>query len=391
MRLRRLPLESRAPIVAFAAIRLAVTAAAVIAVALLAFPYSGRLFAILAAVSLPWAVVLVVVAPRSPRIALHPLVAVADFALLAAIELVVPETYGVVRFLGIFLIAAHSHLQGEQVGLAVTVAGTAILLSAGTLTNGPLSGDTLLFYEVLFAVCALATSAVVGRLRTAESLGRLRARGLTRRAVEAEDEIRRRLAGVIHDGPVQELASLEMILHGAASAAGKGDAERARELIAEAQEVTGRNIRTLRDEIVGLGPQAYDEVSFDAAIERLIPVWRRRYAIDVRLACDAPELPSDVEGDLFRIAQEAVANAGRHAEAETVTVALRRANGGLELRIADDGRGFRRPTAQPPGEPGHLGLASMRERAEALGGQLEIRTGDTGTEVRVVVPLAGGD
>jgi signal transduction histidine kinase len=390
MRLRRLPFESAGPIVAFAGIRLALTGAAMVAVAILGLPYGGRLFAVLCVVALPWALVLVVVAPRAPRLALHPLVAVADFALLAGAELVVPETYAAVRFVAIFLVAAHSHFQGEQVGLAVSAGGTALLLAAGALTHGPVGGELLLFYEVLFAVSVLATSAVVGRLRTSESLARLRARGLTRRAVGAEDEIRRRLAGVIHDGPVQELASLELILHAASEASRQGDEERLRELLAEAQDLARRNVRTLRDEIVSLGPQAYDEVSFGAAVERLIPVWQRRYGIAVRADCEEVELPSEVEGDLYRIAQEAVANAGRHAEASSVVVELRARDGTVELRVADDGKGFRRPVLAPAEDAGHLGLASMRERAEALGGELRIETGEAGTEVHVVVPLAGG-
>ena len=86
----------------------------------------------------------------------------------------------------------------------------------------------------------------------------------------------------------------------------------------------------------------------------------------------------------------AVANAGRHAGAEAVSLSLRHVGGELELRVTDNGNGF--SDGQPLGaaEPGHLGLASMRERAELMGGALEIETSDRGTRVLVRAPLTGG-
>ena len=92
-------------------------------------------------------------------------------------------------------------------------------------------------------------------------------------------------------------------------------------------------------------------------------------------------------GDLFRIAQEAVVNAGRHAEAEPVSRSRSATVGAqVELRVADDGHGFdgNGGSARRPPSPGHLGLASMRERAELLDGKLEIETSERGTRVLVL-------
>ena len=102
---------------------------------------------------------------------------------------------------------------------------------------------------------------------------------------------------------------------------------------------------------------------------------------------DRIELPSETAGLLFGIAQEAVVNAGRHADAETVALSLRTVGSALELRVTDDGGGF--VDADPLGaaEPGHLGLAMMRERAELLDGTLDIETSERGTRVLVLVPL----
>jgi signal transduction histidine kinase len=151
--------------------------------------------------------------------------------------------------------------------------------------------------------------------------------------------------------------------------------------------VTERNVRVLRDELVDLGPYAFEELGFSTAIENCLPVWKRRYGLEVMATLDNLELPPEVAGDLFRIAQEAVINAGRHAEADAVSLSLRSVDSDLELRVTDNGKGFGEVDPLGASEPGHLGLAMMRERAELLGGTLEIETSDRGTRVLVRAPL----
>jgi signal transduction histidine kinase len=87
-----------------------------------------------------------------------------------------------------------------------------------------------------------------------------------------------------------------------------------------------------------------------------------------------------------------VVNAGRHAEATRVEISLRRVANQIELRVADDGQGFSGMNGMDringvSSEPGHLGLASMRERAELLDGELTIESSDRGTRVMVLAPL----
>ena len=388
IRFERLPLDSALPVLWFAVIRTLVVLVALGSLVVLGFPYEGQLTTVLAAVALPWALLLVLVARRSPQIALHPLIAVGDFAVLVVIESVVPETYGAVRFVALFMVAAHAHFQGERRGLAIAAAGVATLVIVGAATEDPLAGHLLEFYETLFVVTALATAAVIGGLRTAESAGRLRARELTHRTFAAEDEVRRRLAESIHDGPVQELVSLEMIIAAARQASRRGESERVAELLGDAEGLAARNVRALRDEIVGLGPHAFQELSFQAALDDCAPGWERRYGIDIRLECDTITLGAELEGALFRIVQEAVANAGRHAQASTVAVRLRHTDGRVELEIEDDGHGFHEDLLGAM-EPGHLGLAAMRERAEAVGGRLRIATDRSGTVVSVTAPVSG--
>jgi two-component system NarL family sensor kinase len=259
-----------------------------------------------------------------------------------------------------------------------------VLLIAGSAIRGdaPVDSDLLAFYEAVFFLSALATAGVVGLLRTSESTSRLRARGLSRRTMQAESEVRRRVADSIHDGPIQELIGLDMIL---SAARNKTHDPEVGALIEEARDLVSHNVRALRDEIIDLGPYAFKEITFGTAVEACLPVWQRRYGLEVRLAIERVELPPELANDLFRIAQEAVVNAGRHAEASRVELSLRTVDSQVELRVADDGKGF--DGARPASEPGHLGLQSMRERAELMDGELEIESSDRGTRVLVRAPL----
>jgi signal transduction histidine kinase len=386
MMLRRLPIESAGPILIFAAARVLATALAILGVVVFGLPDHTTAALLVGAVALPWTLLVLFATRRDPGFVLNPIVPVVDFALLVLLEVVAPDTIVAVRAAALFLVASHAHLQGERRGIAVAGLGSAALVIATQIRGDePVGGDLLAFYEVVFVVAALATGVVVGTLRTAESASRLRAQGLSRRTLQAEGQARRRVAESIHDGPVQELIALDMILSAAERAAHGGRHDEASSLIEEARELTTRNIRALRDEIVDLGPYAFQELGFDQAVENCIPVWRRRYGFEVMATLERIEMPPEMAGDLFRIVQEAVVNAGRHAEADAISINLRTTGTHLELRVTDNGRGF----SDDPlfaGDPGHLGLASMRERAEVLDGALDIASSDRGTRVLVKVP-----
>lgn len=395
MALGRPPIESPEPVLKFAALRLLLVVAALVALVATGTPFHGHLTIVVAALGLPWAFGNLMLAQRRPDLALSPLVAAGDLAVLAVAELVTPLTYGAVCFLALFFIAAHAQFQGQGRGVVVAVVGAGILVVIAATRNGtPVQGSTLAFYETLFVVCAVAAALTAGNIRLAETTGRLRAREVSRRMIQTEAAIRRRVAESIHDGPVQELVSLDMILSAVANACARGDAESAKSMLEEARAIAERNIQALRDEIVDLGPSAFRELSFETAISDCVPVWQRRYGLDVKLDVDPVELQPEVSGPLFQIAQEAVTNAGRHAEAEHVTVSLSRSNGEIQLRVVDDGKGFGDfwPLANDAG--GHIGLSSMRERAEMVGGSLTIDSGGRGTVVTVRLPAdqdgAGG-
>ena len=387
--MRRLPIESARPILWFAALRVAIVAISLAGLAAFDVPDRGELILLAAAVAVPLSLGVLVLAARSPSLALHPGIAIADLTILAVAAAIAPDTYGPVRFVALLLIAVHAHFQGEWRGVAIAIAGVILLVPIAVRGDAPVSGDVLALYETLFAASALAAGVFMGRLRTAESTGRLRARELSRRVLEAEGQVRRRLAAAIHDGPVQELVSLDLMLDAARRAIERGDAARAGAALDEARQVAENSIGSLREEIISLGPYALDELTLDAAIEQCAPVWSRRFGVPVELDLDSLDLGNELCGFLFGIAQEAVANAGRHAGASKVAVTVKRLQDDVELRVSDDGHGFNGSSPLGPEEPGHIGLATMRERADLAGGSLKIDTSRRGTTVMVRAPLPG--
>jgi signal transduction histidine kinase len=141
----------------------------------------------------------------------------------------------------------------------------------------------------------------------------------------------------------------------------------------------------LRSVIVHLRPAALESQGLAVALGKHVDVLRRTHKRDIELqiSADAP-VAAAVEGDAFRIAQEALHNALRHAQAARIEVALRTEPGRLELTVTDDGVGF------DPGAAGvrshRLGLTTMAERARAAGGTLEIASAPgSGTTVRLEV------
>jgi signal transduction histidine kinase len=376
------------PVVSFAVVRLVLPTAALLAAVILGFPHGGAAAIILALVAIPWAVAILMVARADPARALTPGVAAGDMIVIAAVQAAMPEAYAATHFIALVFIGAHAHFQGPRRGVLIAIFGAALLIAVTVASDAPIAGEDLAFYETVFAVACLATAAVIGELRGIETAGRLRAQALSRRTIVGEDEVRRHVADFIHDGPVQELIGLDLILQGATRAAERGDTDRATELISQARDLAENNIRALRDEIVNLGPYAFEELSFEIAVERCIPVWHRRYGCDVTVDADI-ELEPQVANDLFRITQEAVANACKHGEAEHVQITLVRDGPAAVLTVLDDGKGFGQIDPLGPHEPGHIGLASMRERTELLGGTLSITSKPGRTEVQVRVRIGG--
>jgi signal transduction histidine kinase len=194
---------------------------------------------------------------------------------------------------------------------------------------------------------------------------------------------RSRISRELHDSISQDLFSLAMLAGGLERAVPadsplQGTLRTISETIATA-------IQETRALVLDLHPSALVEKGLAVAVEDLCASYRTRLGIDVVTELEPVDLDSPGQHAMLRIAQEALGNAARHADARAVTVALRPANDGVELVVADDGQGFD-PSALTPSSG--FGLRLMRERVTELGGRLEVDSAiGRGTSVRVTLPL----
>jgi two-component system, NarL family, sensor kinase len=198
--------------------------------------------------------------------------------------------------------------------------------------------------------------------------------------IAAQESERRRLAADIHDAITQRLVSLTFHLDAASAAAGQAG-EAAGELL-RARELADLAVDEARAAMAGLRPPVLDDLGLADGLTSLA---RSVGPLDVRVEAAECRLPEHVEIALYRIAQEALQNVVKHAQARSARVELRCDGGHALLRVSDDGCGFAADTRAD--EQTAYGLRSMTERAELVGGRLEVRSRPgSGTTVTAVVP-----
>jgi len=197
-------------------------------------------------------------------------------------------------------------------------------------------------------------------------------------------EERQRLARELHDSVSQALYGISL---GANTALTLFDVDRTKVLDAlnYVVSLTQTGLMEMRALIFELRPESLEKEGLATALTKQTRALAARHDIEVVLSlCDEPDAPLAVKEALYRIAQEALQNAIKHARPERLDVRLACAPDSLTLEVCDNGVGFD-PLA---GYPGHMGLRSMRERAMKVGGTLEIVSApDCGTQVRALVPL----
>ncbi|WP_181952534.1 PAS domain S-box protein [Vulcaniibacterium gelatinicum] len=211
---------------------------------------------------------------------------------------------------------------------------------------------------------------------------RQQAQALARRLVALRDDEQRRLAAELHDRIGQNLTALSLAL-GLIEADAAGRADRAAKRLHDARSLLEATIAAVRDLITELRPVVLDDYGLLTALRWYGEQLGRRTGLVIQVEGDDARPGPAVEATLFRIAQEALINAAKHAQATSARVRLRGDHAALRLEVADDGIGFD-PAALHPGEGSHLGLVLMRERAEALGARLHVDSAP-GRGTRVVV------
>ena len=210
----------------------------------------------------------------------------------------------------------------------------------------------------------------------------------------AQEQERKRIARDIHDGPLQDLGVLLLTIERCKRQLDAGAAEDARTTLARLRQDIQQTISTLRTLVTDLRPGMLDTSGLLGALDYLAGRVGREANIVVSISSRiGSRLDPTLEIVVFRLVQEALTNIRKHAQAEHAWVNLLREGDELHLEIRDDGLGFvvdeRMHTALATG---HIGLASMGERAETAGGRMHIESApQQGTVLRFYLPFRAAD
>jgi len=233
--------------------------------------------------------------------------------------------------------------------------------------------------RMLDSFAASAATAVA----TAQSVAEDRLRD----SIQATERERGRWARELHDESLQSMAGLRVMLSSARRIAVK---ERSREIISQAMERVDTTIAEMRRLIADLRPAALDELGLASALEALGERLAWGDVLDAELRVDLSHeagrhparLAAATEDTVYRLVQEALNNAARHAGTDRATVEVTEADGRIRVRVHDEGRGF-----DPAAETDGFGLLGMRERVTLAGGTLAVESAPgAGAEVVAVLP-----
>jgi signal transduction histidine kinase len=258
------------------------------------------------------------------------------------------------------------------------------------------AGDLEMASEV---AAQLAIAVVQARLREAERTRRAELEGtvadlrrmdeqrqrLLSRLVTAQEEERKRVASDIHDDSIQAMTAASIRIE----TLGRGLSDPASaDRLAVVRDSVSRAIGRLRRLLFELRPPALDREGLVPALREMLQQVAEDSGMLFRIGGELQVEPSeDLRATAYRIVQEAVANVRKHSEAREVEVRVATSDGGLLVEVRDDGKGFEVAEALG-GQPGHLGLTSMRERAELAGGWLDIRSSQgRGTTLEFWLPV----
>jgi signal transduction histidine kinase len=205
---------------------------------------------------------------------------------------------------------------------------------------------------------------------------------LLHRAIEASDHERRRIAGIVHDRIVHNLAGRCFSMEAAARQLPAA----AREALTDATAATRESIRELRSLLVDIYPPSLHSAGLDAALaDLLVPLQAR--GIEVRLYRSPGAVPGkEAQAVLFRVAREALDNVLRHADCHTVAVSVTVERDRAVLVVEDDGRGFSQEAVEQAQADGHIGLRLLADLVSDAGGSLRAESkGGQGTRIQAEV------
>jgi signal transduction histidine kinase len=217
----------------------------------------------------------------------------------------------------------------------------------------------------------------------------------SKRALQIQEQERRSLALELHDQIGQELASLILSLNRCEREMASASPQEARSAVQEGIEIARAAYGDVNNLALELRPAMLDRLGLIPTLQWFVRQQARHSGCEIVVEADAfpVVLPSDVLIAAFRIVQEAVTNAARHAGARRIEIQARYRPACVELQVSDDGSGFDLEHAGERSEPRvGLGLIGMRQRAQDVGGHLSIRSSPgSGTQVVALLPLPEAD
>ena len=242
----------------------------------------------------------------------------------------------------------------------------------GTLSARPGEGGVAPDPDLLAAVAASAATAVAtARSVSAEHL---------RAAIAASERERARWAWELHDETLQRLVGLRVLL---SSALRSGQPQLIARTVADALEELQLETSNLKHLIAELRPAALDELGLEAALSDLCKRTAATSGADISVRVELPvRMPPELETTVYRVAQEALTNVGKHSGAEHATLEVQVRGQALNVEVTDDGRGF-----DSSADSAGFGLRGMTERVELGGGVLQVRSDPGGTCVVATLPI----
>jgi PAS domain S-box-containing protein len=216
---------------------------------------------------------------------------------------------------------------------------------------------------------------------------------LLRRTNAAIESERNRIARDLHDGPVQGVSAASLSLEAALLMIGAGDVDRGVDVLSKVRKELADEADALRALMSGLRPPVLEERGLMPALREAVSRFGLEHDVDTELIGTLPRpMSADLETLAYRVVQEALTNAAKHARATRVTVSVETTATSLRVEIEDDGRGFDSSMTREYLRQGRVGLASMRERVELANGTFVVRsTPDRGTSIVATLPAATAD
>lgn len=251
---------------------------------------------------------------------------------------------------------------------------------------GPESGRLLVIRDVTADKVAEMTIRQLFKFLQDRDEDRSRLLQRTNAAIESE---RNRIARDLHDGPVQGISAASLSLEAVLLMLRTGDVEGGMEMLTKIREEIALETDNLRRLMSDLRPPVLEERGLIPALRDTLARFGRDFGVTTQFHSRAlVDVPPDLETLAYRIVQEALTNAAKHAKATEVTLSVEAEAGQLRVEIADNGRGFEPERAREFLRIGRVGLASMRERTELASGTFMVRSSPgSGTTVVATLPL----